>query len=75
MPTQVSVGTPKYYIWVKLYGQKGLIEEGAVKVAAVEKTQFTVLNYSTIADLKKSPEKINQVFPLPVGDKIRSRIK
>ncbi|MCY7332990.1 MAG: hypothetical protein LH649_10100 [Pseudanabaena sp. CAN_BIN31] len=75
VPTQVSVGTPKYYIWVKLYGQKGLIEEGAVKVAAVEKMQFTVLNYSAIADLKKSPERINQVFPLPVGDKIRSHIK
>jgi hypothetical protein len=75
VPTQVSVGTPKYYIWVKLYGREGLLDEGAVKVAAVEKTQFTVLNYSAIADLKKSPERINQVFPLPVGDKIRSRLK
>ena len=72
--TQVGVGTPKYYIWVKLYGREGLLDEGAVKVAAVEKTQFTVLNYSAIADLKKSPERINQVFPLPVGDKIRSRL-
>ncbi len=62
-------------MWVKLYGEKGLIEEGAATVAAVEKMQFIVLNYLTIADLKKSPEKINQVFPLPVGDKIRSRLK
>ncbi|WP_162615626.1 hypothetical protein [Pseudanabaena sp. ABRG5-3] len=81
-PTQVGVALPKYYIWVKIYrqnrqisGQKVLIDEGAVKVAAVERTHFTVLNYLVIADLKKSPERINQVFPLPVGDKIRLRLK
>lgn len=78
MPTQVGVGLPKYYLWVKLYGgngQKNLLDEGAVKVAAVEQTHFTVLNYFAIADLQKSPERINQVFPLPVANKIRSRIK
>ncbi len=78
-PTQVGVALPKYYIWVKIYrqtsGQKVLIDEGAVKVAAVEKTHFTVLTYLAIADLKKSPERINQVFPLALGDKIRARLK
>jgi len=73
--TQVGVALPKYYIWVKIYRQKLLLDEGAVKVAAVEKTHFTVLNYLAIADLRKSPERINQVFPLPVGNKIRSRLK
>ena len=29
-PSQVGVGSPKYYIWVKIYGQKGMIDEGAV---------------------------------------------
>jgi hypothetical protein len=75
IPTQVGVALPKYYIWVKIYSQKVLLDEGAVKVAAVEKTHFTVLNYLAITALKKSPERINQVFPLPVGDKIRSRLK
>jgi len=79
IPTQVGVALPKYYIWVKIYGQisgqKTLLDEGAVKVAAVEKTHFTVLNYLAIADLKKSPERINQVFPLALGDKIRARLK
>ena len=73
--TQVGVALPKYYIWVKIYSQKVLLNEGAVKVSAIEKTHFTVLNYLAIADLKKSPERINQIFPLPVGDKIRSRFK
>ncbi len=75
IPTQVGVALPKYYIWVKIYSNKTLLDEGAVKVAAVEKTHFTVLNFLAIADLKKSPERINQVFPLPVGDNIRSRLK
>ncbi|MBD2188254.1 hypothetical protein [Pseudanabaena mucicola] len=78
VPTQVGVGVPKYYLWVKLYGhhgQKNLLDEGAVKVAAVEQTHFTVLNYFAIADLQKYPETINQTFPLPVGEKIRKRIK
>ncbi len=74
-PTQVGVASPKYYLWVKTYGQKGLIDEGAVKVAAVEKIRFIVVNYLAIADLKKSPENINRIFPLPVSDKIRARLK
>lgn len=75
IPTQVGVALPKYYIWVKIYSQNVLIDEGAVKVSAVEKNHFTVFNYLTIADLQKYPEIINQIFPLSVGDKIRSRIK
>ena len=75
IPTQVGVALPKYYIWVKIYGEKGMIDQGAVKVAAIEKTHFTVLNYLAIADLKKSPERINQVFPVALGDKIRAKLK
>ena len=52
-----------------------MIDQGAVKVAAIEKTHFTVLNYLAIADLKKSPERINQVFPVALGDKIRAKLK
>ncbi|PZO36957.1 MAG: hypothetical protein DCF19_19925 [Pseudanabaena frigida] len=75
VPTQVGVALPKYYIWVKIYSQKVLLDEGAVKVAAVERKLFTVSDYLAIADLKKSSEKINQVFPLALGDKIRARLK
>lgn len=74
-PSQVGVGSPKYYIWVKIYGQKGMIDEGAVKVAAEAKKLFIVLTFEAIADLKKSPEQIDRIFPLSVGDKIRSRLK
>ncbi|OIP78123.1 MAG: hypothetical protein AUK48_02355 [Oscillatoriales cyanobacterium CG2_30_44_21] len=72
--TQSGVALPKYYIWVKMYGQEGIVAEGAVKVAAIAKKKFEVLDYLSIADLAKSPERINQVFPIPIGDKIRARL-
>lgn len=72
--TQSGVALPKYYVWVKIYGPEGIVAEGAVKVAAIEKKKFEVLNYLSITDLKESPDRINQIFPMPVGDKIRTKL-
>lgn len=73
-PTQAGVALPKYYIWVKVYQRTRLLEEGAARVAAAEKKQFDVVQYMTRDEIKQNPEKMYQIFPLVVGEKIMEKI-
>lgn len=74
-PTQTGVSYPKYYLWVKIRIGKNVIEEGAVRVAAIDQKQFEITHYLSKAAMKKNPEQINEIFPLPVGDKIQQMLK
>ncbi|HAH23074.1 MAG TPA: hypothetical protein DCL77_04810, partial [Prolixibacteraceae bacterium] len=40
--TQSGVAYPKYYLWTKIYNGDKLLNEGAVRVAAIEKTGFGI---------------------------------
>lgn len=73
--TQTGISYPKYYLWVKIRNGKKLIEEGAVRVAAIDQKQFDITHYLSKATMKQKPEQIDEVFPLPVGDKIRQRLR
>ena len=73
-PTQAGIAFPKFYAWVSIKENGRLLEEGAVRLAAIEKKRFGVPNYLTKSDIERDPEKVYQVFPKPVGDKIRKKI-
>src|SRR4051812_28383236 len=73
-PTQSGIAFPKFYAWVRIEENGNLLEEGAVRVAAMEKMRFGVYDYLTKADIERDPEKVYQVFPKPVGDKIKEKI-
>ena len=51
-----------------------LLEDGAVKVAAIEKKRFEVLNFLARADIERDMERVYQIFPRPVADKIKEKI-
>lgn len=51
-PTQSGTSFPKFYVWVVLKAGGAVIEEGAVKVAAVEKKQFAVHDYVSKSDIE-----------------------
>ena len=53
-PTQSGVAYPKFYAWVTIRDHDGVLEEGAVRVAAVEKKQFDVTDYINKADAARS---------------------
>lgn len=74
-PTQSGTAFPKFYAWVQVKENGRLIEEGAVRVAAVEKKGFGVYNYLPRADIESDMEQVYKVFPKPVGDRIRDKIR
>jgi len=73
-PTQSGTAFPKFYIWVMIKENGALLEDGAVRVAAMEKKRFEVLNYLTRADIERDVERVYQIFPRPVADKIKEKI-
>lgn len=73
-PTQAGIAFPKFYAWVSIKENGRLLEEGAVRLAAIEKKRFGIPNYLRKSDIERDPEKVYQVFPKPVGDKIRKKI-
>jgi hypothetical protein len=51
-----------------------LLEEGAVRVAAMEKKRFGIYDYLPRGDIERDLEMVYQIFPRPVGDKIKERV-
>jgi hypothetical protein len=74
-PTQSGVSYPKYYVYVKLYDGSAVADEGAVRVAAVDKARFDVTHYLSKDEMRAHPEAMYAVFPQAVGDSINERIK
>jgi hypothetical protein len=73
-PTQSGTAFPKFYAWVIVKENGTLLEEGVVRVAAIEKKRFGVYDYLSRVDIERDLEKIYQIFPRPVGDKIKERV-
>ena len=61
-PTQSGVALPKYYAWVKAFAGTSLRQEGAVRVAAVDKTHFDVTHFFSKTQLQQG-DQAKQVFP------------
>lgn len=72
-PTQTGISFPNYYFWVKVMRGGRQIGDGAVRVSAEEKKQFEITDYLTRASMVRNPGQIYQVFPKPVGDKIKKQ--
>jgi hypothetical protein len=72
--TQSGVSYPKYYLWIKIYKDNKLIDEGATRVAAIDKAKFDVTDYINIEEIKKNSQRIYSVFPVLVCERIKSKI-
>lgn len=75
-PTQSGVSFPKYYIWVKVRDPRSqqIWNQGAVRVAAVDRTHFEVTTFLSLKELKRFPGQAAAVFPKPVAEKISARV-
>ncbi|MBO0722432.1 MAG: hypothetical protein J2P41_16520, partial [Blastocatellia bacterium] len=62
-PTQSGVAYPKFYAWVRVFIDDRLFEEGAVRVAAVEKTHFEITDYLSKHDIQEKPAAVETIFP------------
>ena len=74
-PTQSGVAYPKYYLWVTVSKKNKTIKSGAVRVAAIEKKYFDVTDFMPVEEIKRDTEAIYSVFPRPVGDRIKEKMK
>jgi phenylpyruvate tautomerase PptA (4-oxalocrotonate tautomerase family) len=73
-PTQSGVAFPKFYVWVVVKSEGKVVEEGAARVAAIEKKEFEVVNYYTREQIERDTERIYKVFPAEVGDRIKEKL-
>lgn len=74
-PTQTGISFPKYYAWVTMRRQSGAVEEGAARIAAIDRTRFEVTDFISAADARARPEELSSVFPAPVVEKIDGRVR
>jgi hypothetical protein len=73
-PTQTGMAFPKYYLWVKVLKNDKDFGQGAVRVAAVDKSEFRVTDYLTKENIDSNIEQIYQVFPSDVCEKIKTKL-
>ena len=62
-PTQSGVAYPKYYLWVQVFSDRAPLVDGAVRVAAVERTHFEVMNFMSENAVRARPSEVGTVFP------------
>ena len=62
-PTQSGASYPKYYAWVQVVAGSSRLAEGAVRLAAIERTHFEVTDYVSKSRAKVNRELVESVFP------------
>jgi hypothetical protein len=72
-PTQSGVAYPKFYAWVKIFEDSRLIDEGAVRLAAIEKKYFDVTDYLSKRDIEEKPAVLERIFPRALVEFIKKR--
>ncbi|MES2377707.1 MAG: hypothetical protein V4553_14070 [Bacteroidota bacterium] len=75
-PTQGGVSYPKYYLWTKVYqiNSDKLLNEGAVRVEAIDKLVFRVTDYLNKKKLKSNSQDMYSVFPALVCETIKTKL-
>ncbi len=74
-PTQSGISYPKYYLWVKVSRSGRLVNEGAVRCAAIDRLRFEVTDFVAKTTLLSNLGQAKMVFPAPVCDKIALKMK
>lgn len=62
-PTQTGVAYPKYYAWVQVQNASAPALRGAVRVAAIDRNRFEVLQFLSADEIRAKPEVVGSVFP------------
>lgn len=73
-PTQSGVAYPKFYVWVRVLETGSVAAQGAVRLAAIERKKFEVMDFVTEQAIRDDPTAIYRVFPAPVCDRIKARL-
>lgn len=72
-PTQAGTAYPKFYLWVTAEAPSGQTTTGAVRVAAIERSEFQVTDFLSVQEIRASPNRVDQVFPAALTPLIKKR--
>jgi hypothetical protein len=73
-PTQAGVAYPKFYVWVRVFEGSAIVDQGAVRLAAIEKREFQVTDFLSERTIRADPKGIYRVFPAPVCERIKTKL-
>ena len=73
-PTQTGISFPKFYAWVIVRENGDLIDQGAVKLAAIKKERFDVTHFLSRSEALRKQEALSDLFPADVVKRINSKI-
>ena len=73
-PTQSGTSYPKFYLWVRLLQEGVVVEEGAVRVAAIDRSRFEITSFTSESDLRADPRALHSIFPAAVCETIRAKL-
>src|SRR5581483_3595504 len=62
-PTQAGIAYPKFYAWVEIFSGNRLLQEGAVRLAAIEKARFEVTQFVSQEGVNRDPQVLAPIFP------------
>lgn len=74
-PTQTGISYPKFYLWAEIHGDDRLIDQGAVRLAAVEQIRFEVTDFLSKAEIQSTPSKVSKIFPQLLVSSIIEKVK
>jgi hypothetical protein len=72
-PTQSGVTYPKFYAWVKTSVTSSTGRQGAVRLAAVDRTHFEVTTFMSAEEVLANPIGVKAVFPSLLVESVQSR--
>lgn len=67
--TQVGVGYPHFYVWVKVFHGNSIITQGAIRLNAMDKTDFYVTHFVSTSQIMSNPKIIESILPPSTWDK------
>jgi hypothetical protein len=73
-PTQSGIAYPKFYAWVQVRHVGKPAREGAVRLAAIDRQRFEVLQFIDRSEISRDPSGLDHVFPPTVAAAIRERV-
>jgi len=73
-PTQSGTAFPNFYVWVTVKENGTLLEDGAVRVAAMEKKRFGVYDYFSARRYRRDMDKILSNLSPACGNQIKEKI-
>lgn len=73
-PTQVGIGYPKYYVWVRVHSADTTLQ-GAVRIAAIDPEHLQVFQFLTSDEILADPARVRQTFPLALNQELMRRAR